>query len=130
MKVRDLNEFKKWYKSVCNGANNWQEIDPESVPEEFAEVKEWLENHKLWLVCKSKVDPNKKRLFMAWDKNNYGKSISQTVQEEIEKKLMSNTEFRNKLSELESAKADLEYKLKMNSLEIASLQDEFEVTEI
>lgn len=130
MKIEKLNEFKKWYKGTCNSSNNWQEIYPEDVPEEFADVKEWLENHKLWLVCKSKVDPNKKRLFMAWDRNNYGKSISQVVQEEIEKRLMSNTEFRNRLSELESIKADLEYKLKMNSLEMASLQNEFEVTEI
>lgn len=130
MKIEKLNEFKKWYKGMCNSSNNWQDVCPEDIPEEFADVKEWLENHKLWLVCKSKVDPNKKRLFMAWDRNNYGKSISQVVQEEIEKRLMSNTEFRNRLSELESVKADLEYKLKMNSLEIASLQGEFEVTEI
>lgn len=130
MKIEKLNEFKRWYKGMCNSSNGWQEIYPESVPEDFAEVKEWLESHNLWLVCKSKVDPNKKRLFMAWDKNNYGKSISQVVQEEIDKRLINNTEFKKRHGELEQEKATLEYKLKMIELEIANLQDEFEVTEI
>lgn len=130
MKIEKLNEFKKWYKSMSNTSNNWQDVDPETVPEEFAEVKEWLENHNLWIVCKSKIDPNKKRLFMAWDRNNYGKSISQVVQEEIDKRLMNNNEFKKRHNELSQEKADLEYKLKMVELEIAGLQDEFEVTEI
>ena len=130
MKIESLNKFKKWYKGICNRNTDWQEIDPETVPEEFTDVKEWLENHKLWLVCKSKVDSNKKRLFMAWDVNNYGKSISQVVQEEIDKRLMNNVEFSKRRSELEKEKADLEYKLKMVELEKASLQDEFKITEI
>lgn len=130
MKIEDLNKFKKWYNERCNGANGWEEIDPESVPENFTEVKKWLENHRLWSICKSKADSDKKRLFIAWNKNNYGKSVLQVVQDEIDKKLMNNVEFHKKWNELEKEKADLEYKLKMVDLEIASLHDEFEITEI